>query len=938
MFFCLKLLFLQVERQPLRFLNSIHTTIIRMESPITTYIPSSAIAIRALKTAAAAIIVVALMTGCRSSKSAQGTKPQIEKTEPGTSQKKEQQPQKYTGRARGATWGTIEYKDKPWVENVSRPIDITQGLYNRHISLWASHGRYYDHNKQRWKWQRPLMFGTCEDLFTQTIVVPYLMPMLENAGACVFSPRERDWQKNEIIVDNDNSKSPNYVEKNGSNRWTSSGTRGFKLHSGAYYDNENPFTAGSARMAKASKSGDSQISYQPRFPEEGSYAVYVSYPATGDNVDDACYTVYHKGRQTVFHVNQRMGAGTWVYLGTFEFNKGCNEYNRVVLTNESDSRGVVAADAVRFGGGMGNISRGGSRSGVPRCLEGARYYAQWAGAPYSVYSGYSGNDDYKDDINVRSYMTNWLGGGSCYMPGKSGLGVPIELSLAVHSDAGYSKDGQSLVGSLSICTTDASYGTLTSGISRQASKNFATLLLNNLNKDLTYKYGKWTIREVRDKNYSETRMPDVPSAIIETLSHQNFPDMLMAQDPNVRFTIARSIYKTILKFTAQCHNESYTVEPLQPKNFCLEFTGDGEVTLRWDATLDPQEPTARPTSYILYIATGESDFDNGTVFNSTSCKLKLYPDVLYSFKLTAANKGGESFPTETLCAIYREAATQSVLIVNGFNRLAPPAVINTPSMQGFDFNRDLGVAYGTTAGWSGRQQNYDRSKMGIEGEGGLGYSGTEWQGMFIAGNEFNYVREHASALLGMKDCNVVSCSRGALEAGMIDAKKYHCIDLILGLEKKDANSHVQYKTFTPALQRILRNYTRSGGALFVSGAYVASDMTGSDDATFLSQVLHLKYSAIDRTTANTLIKGMGTSFHIYRNVNEKHYGAASADVIMPTGDMAFSALTYTNGTSAAVAYKASDCRTFVIGFPFECIMDETMRSSIMKGIMNFLLK
>ena len=42
-----------------------------------------------------------------------------------------------------------------------------------------------------------------------------------------------------------------------------------------------------------------------------------------------------------------MGGGTWVYLGTFAFDKGCNIYNRVVLTNHSKRRGFVTADAVR---------------------------------------------------------------------------------------------------------------------------------------------------------------------------------------------------------------------------------------------------------------------------------------------------------------------------------------------------------------------------------------------------------------------------------------------------------------------------------------------------------------------------------------------------------------------------------------------------------------
>ena len=54
-------------------------------------------------------------------------------------------------------------------------------------------------------------------LFTQTIVVPYLIPMLEKAGANVFTPRERDWQCNEVIVDNDDKyKYPYYVEVNNS--------------------------------------------------------------------------------------------------------------------------------------------------------------------------------------------------------------------------------------------------------------------------------------------------------------------------------------------------------------------------------------------------------------------------------------------------------------------------------------------------------------------------------------------------------------------------------------------------------------------------------------------------------------------------------------------------------------------------------------------------
>ena len=117
---------------------------------------------------------------------------------------------------------------------------------------------------------------------------------------------------------------------------------------------------------------------------------------------------------------------------------------------------------------MGNIERGGAVSGYPRCLEGARYYAQWAGAPASVYNGRLGQNDYADDINARPNMSNWLGGGSCFAPSIEGKKVPIELALAVHSDAGFDQGG-GLVGSLAICTTDFNEGKLNSGISRLTS-------------------------------------------------------------------------------------------------------------------------------------------------------------------------------------------------------------------------------------------------------------------------------------------------------------------------------------------------------------------------------------------------------------------------------------------------------------------------------------
>ena len=61
-------------------------------------------------------------------------------------------------------------------------------------------------------YKRQRLFCTTEDLFTQSFVLPYVIPMLENAGAVVYTPRERDTQKNEIIVDNDTPNASLYLE------------------------------------------------------------------------------------------------------------------------------------------------------------------------------------------------------------------------------------------------------------------------------------------------------------------------------------------------------------------------------------------------------------------------------------------------------------------------------------------------------------------------------------------------------------------------------------------------------------------------------------------------------------------------------------------------------------------------------------------------------
>lgn len=843
----------------------------------------------------------------------------------------------------------LEYKGNPWITHASRPYEIPRGLDGKHIALWQSHGRYYINNQDKWAWQRPRLFCTNEDMFTQSFVLPYLIPMLENAGANVFTPRERDTQKQEVIVDNDGSLSGRggqgslYLDvKSRKARWEQTNLPGFAQRKKVYNEGDNPFRDGTARFANTEKKKEKAFAqWIPDIPETGEYAVYVSYQTLPNSVSDAKYLVFHNGGVSEFKVNQQMGGGTWVYLGTFTFDKGKNDYGMVVLSNESKEKGVVCADAVRFGGGMGNIARGGQTSGLPRYLEGARYSAQWAGMPYSVYSGSKGANDMNDDINVRSRSVNYLAGKSIFNPSEEGLGVPFEMSMALHSDAGFNPDDE-IFGTLGIYTTDFNNGKLNAGTDRYTSRDLSDMLITQVDNDIrsTLK-PDWVRRSMWNRNYSETRLPAVPSTIIELLSHQNFADMRLGHDPNFKFIVGRALYKAILQYISSQHGKDYVVQPLPVSHFAVRFgKKKNTLELSWQGVDDPLEPTAKPREYIVYTRVGRGGFDNGVRVSSPSYTVKVEPGIVYSFKVTAVNQGGESFPSEILAAYKSKRERERVLIVNGFDRISGPAVINTADAAGFDITQDPGVPYLYNLSLCGAQQNFNRKSAGK----GLGSSGSEYEGMKIVGNTFDYPFIHGKAIQAAGDYSFVSCSDEAVESGLVSLENYPIVDYILGLEKEDnsgtLSQNIYYKTFSSPMQRALTSYCQSGGNLLVSGAYVGSDMNSTQgNREFTQNILKYRYgNSFQTADSHIAIQGLGRTFQIPRLPNEQAYPVTAPDCILPMSP-AFPVMTYANGNvSAAIAYQGNDYRTFVMGFPFESIKTEADRTAIMTSVLQFLSK
>lgn len=853
------------------------------------------------------------------------------------------------------------YKGNPWVTPLSTPYPIKKGLQGRHLGICQSHGKYFSHQKQEWIWQRPRLFCTTEDLFTQTFVVPYLIPMLENAGAIVFTPRERDWQKREIIIDNDIiNDGSRYEERITKHHWQYGGI-GFAHTQEGYENGENPFRKGTFQMTEATQNrkATSDIVWIPEVLEEDDYAVYVSYQTLPNSIPDALYTVKHGGVATDFRVNQQMGGGTWVYLGTFHFTKGKSEDNCIMLTNLSEHKGVVTADAVRLGGGMGNIVRGDSTmalpicSDLPRCLEAARYSAQWYGMPDSVYSR-RGNDDSKDDVNARPYAENYVARGSNYLRDDNGsgippvldgqavrgLGVPIELYMAVHSDAGFRTDN-TLVGTLGIYTTGFYEGKTATGMSRLVSRDLADMVMTSVCNDLARELGYWNRRDMYDRNYGETRDPQFPAIILEMLSHQNWADMRFGHDPYFKFLLSRSVYKGILRFLATIHGgKDYIVQPLPVAGLAAEANSEkGMITLHWTPQADPAEPTAKPDGYIVYTKQAGGDFDNGRFVSGDGCfyQMSATPGTLYSFRVAAVNEGGASLLSDEVCAaVAAKPAAPSVLLVDAFQRLASPLPFDTGATGGFDLDADPGVLDVKSPCYCGRQLSFDKSQYGKEIDDGFGVSGDELEGMILAGNTHDYsVRAAADILASHPDCNISSTT--PLQLASLDLRSYRIASFILGAQKDDGYSLTRRKAFTPEMLTAISQLTLQNTSIMVSGAFIGSDVhfAGQDD--FVADKLKYRFVAAAQTDSIWTVQGLNNTATIYSRPNERNYWVPTTDVIEGVGG-AFSTMKYAEGNySAAVAYSGSNYRVLAFGFPLDCITDAETRRSITGIAIDYLL-
>ena len=872
-------------------------------------------------------------------------------------------------------------KDKKvLVRNISG-ISPVKGLSGNSIALWHSHGYYFEMKLDRWEWQRARLFGTVEDISVMGYVQPYLSKMLENAGANLFLPRERDIQTHEIIVDNDKSTGTSEVVIHLNNNVQRIG-EGFLLYD-TLFAGVNPFKRGtSLRIIN-----DSAL-YIPQIPADGEYAVYISYPRRDDNCNSVLYTVNHTGGKTHYIVNQTIGGETWIYLGSFKFRAGKNAaIGSLLVSNAGNSNEYIGLDAVRFGGGMGNVARRPSPdiiknqqslnenksdkilrdpldssgfewklSEKPRFLEAARYYLQYAGMPDTlVYSPNTYKNDYNDDYQSRGTWINFLMAnpiGSEENPQSGGLGLPIDLTLAFHTDAGVIPD-DSVIGTLAIYSTGADSGKFPDGTSRMASRDLSDIIQTQVVEDIRKIFDpKWTRRGIWDRPYSEARKPNVPGMLLELLSHQNLADQQYGLDPRFRFEVSRAVYKGILKYLSYVENRDYVVQPVPVTNFAIIPLSGKTIRLSWEPGIDKIEPTSKPDKYLIYKRIGENGFDNGVIVEKTWADINLESyDSIYSFKVTAINEGGESFDSEILSAGIKAGDINGILIVNGFDRISGPAWFDIENMAGVAWWQDRGVADHFEISGVGDQYDFNRKSAWLDDDSpGWGASYADMEGKIIPGNSFDYTFIHGKAIMAAGH-SFYSVSDEYFCSDSSSTSQFKNIDLIFGEEKStpffNDTSKIDYKIYTTDFMQKIRDLTQSGTNIFMSGAYVGSDLISPGDSTsikFAKQYLHflprtghaVKNGEVYSTDfAKPLFTG---TFNFNTGYSKDIYSVEAPDAIEPSGKGSLCIFRYSeNNTSAGVLFS-STYKTVILGFPFESIVSEKERNLLMKQIINFFEK
>ncbi|MDR1502340.1 MAG: hypothetical protein LBT43_07785 [Prevotella sp.] len=233
---------------------------------------------------------------------------------------------------------------------------------------------------------------------------------------------------------------------------------------------------------------------------------------------------------------------------------------------------------------------------------------------------------------------------------------------------------------------------------------------------------------------------------------------------------------------------------------------------------------------------------------------------------------------------------------------------------------------------------------------GFGASNSNYETTVIAGNTFDYPFVHGTSIVNA-GYSFASANTEAVMNGLTDMNNYKLTDLILGKQKQAKIGRgafpPRFKTFPDELQSKITDYCNRGGNIFISGAYVGTDLWDNEfvkkeDKEFVQKVLKYKWrtgqAAVTgnvKSVASPFTQLTGT-YSFYNQLNSDCYAVESPDAIEPADANSFTVFRYSENNLSAGIASDDNYKTCVLGFPFETIRETPLRDQLMRNILDFM--
>jgi len=772
------------------------------------------------------------------------------------------------------------------------PAQVT-GLKGKMIALGAGHGwRGQTSSESPGKrLQRPWVWASGGVTYSSAYTTPvnayaivedylnseitwYLNQYLRNAGADTTLVRELARQRHEVAV--------------------CPGGTGYAQSAGTFYTSSNDSAQAAQLCSSGTKyryvygdnTGGASFTYSANVPAGGLYPVYYHYRDGSDRTASVPVTITHAGGITRTSVNlyartltsNDYGAGGLrgrvAYLGTYYFLSSAAAV--VSFTNQFATDRIAVADTLRIGGGIDTIPIDGSPTNEERFKSSAFQYQKFLNRPSTV-ARLSGG--YNEDVTTRPHAANYEN---------------VDAFISVHNNA---------TGS-STYPYNSSSGNGTMVIYQYGTPGSTYKPLDEISKDLALKLKYRMIDYIRQKwdagwtnitwgddgfdgNYGETRVAQVPAALIEVGFFTHPSEVVTLSNERFYRIAARGLYMGIAQFFGAAYSPE-EVEAVRVIN-----TGSGQFKLEWDAP--SSGPT--PTFYLVRTSTDGIAFDSGRVATTNSATFSnVAAGKVYHFTVQAGNAGGLSLASEVVSIrVPVNPTDKKLLIVNGFDRL------------------DNRVNFVT---------NYDKRGVGPQVE---------------RGNNFNYTPVYLKAVVGSnRPWSVASASNEAVIRGKVNLASFDAVIWYTGRESWSD------ETFNYTEQQLVTNYLNAGGRMIITGSEIGWDLaaqtignTHPNDLTFLESVLRTRYAG-DDAGSSMLNAGSGVlagvaSFTLdnglsgsYQNLFPDYYTPVNGSTCVQQ---------YNTASRCAILHYTGAYRLFSLGFPFEIITTDTARNSLMEKML-----